>query len=567
MPVLKVLGGGSVADLCKDAVNRLPESLLPSIGSEKPSQPKASEVKPATAAVTQPSQVPAAPKSPSISESSATSSSDAQSPVETPATEMSRSSSMAYFEKPSGSVSPKEQAAAAPKPTYVKSELISFAQSRFWFLRLLMDDQTTFNVNFWYSVHGNLRIGDFERAVRLVGARHESLRTCFVEDEEEADLAHQKVLATSVLRLERKKINSFDEVATEYAELGSQPFDIASGQLLRMRLLTLSPTEHFLLYSYHHILMDGGSYQVFLNDLEKAYQRQSLGAPPRQLPEFSRTQREEYESGAMKADVDYWRAELGDEPPVLPLFPIGLVNARVPMKTFNVNQVETRLDPALAARVKEISKANRSTTFHTYMAAFKALLFRFTNATDLTIGLADANRNDSDIGATVGLLLNLLTLRFKFDANQSFADAISQARLKTLEGLGHSRVPFDILLKELGVQRSSDHSPFFQAFFDYRQGTQEKQSFGNCEMELKGLHPGRTAYDITLDITDSSAGTLILVRTQQSLYDMAATQLICDTYVHLLDVFSAEPSLPLDGPSLLSEKERARALDAGRGKP
>ena len=552
MPVLKILGGFSVADLCQQALEKLPENLLPRRGAEL------------KAAESAPPKRETAPKSETSSAASVGTSSGSQSPVDTPATHLSPASSTADLAGAAEKASNSQRVDQAS--AYVKSELVSFAQSRFWFLRLLVEDQTAFNVSFYYRITGNLRIGDFERAVRLVTTRHESLRTCFVADEKEADLAHQKVLPGSLIRLERKKINSIEELQVEYAAIKAIPFDITSGKLMRLVLLTLSPTQHYLIFNYHHIVMDGVSLQVFLADLEKAYQRQSLGAPPHQLPDFSRSQRAAFQNGDMDDEIAYWRDEFPSGHPVLPLLPMAKVSSRMPLKSFHVNQVEYRLEPELAARVKEISKSHESTPFHFYLATFKAMLFRFTDAQDLTIGIADANRNDSDVMGTVGLLLNLLTLRFKYEPNQQFGDCIAEARNKAYKALANSRVPFDVLLKELNVPRSSSYSPFFQAFFDYRQGHQEKQPFGNTKIEFLELHPGRTAYDMTLDIMDSSDSARVIFRTQGGLYDETAAQLLLDTYIHLLEIFSSDTSLPLQEPPLFSDEELERALDMGRGK-
>ena len=562
IPVLKILRGASVTELCQQAMEKLPESLLPNVGAEKPAKPKIMVPKPSAPKLASNAARPGESSSASTSRAS----SSTRSQGDTPTTPVSQDSSTFDLAAAAEKASKLQKVDAEPKSPYVKSELISYPQSRFWFLRLLIEDQTTFNITFYYRITGNLRIGDLERAVRLVSNRHESLRTCFVADGNELDLAHQKVLPSSLIRLERKSITRVEEVQSEYAAMKAIPFDIASGKLMRLILLTLSPTENYLLFNYHHILMDGVSLQVFLSDLEKAYQRQSLGAPPRQLPEFSRDQRAAVENGGMDDQIAYWRNEFPDGHPVLPLLPMARVSSRMPMKAFDVNQVECRLSPELAARVKEMSRIHRSTTFHFYLAVFKAMLFRFTNAQELTIGIADANRNDGDVTGTVGLLLNLLTLRFKYEPSQQFGECVAEARTKAYKALENSGVPFDVLLKELHVPRSSLYSPFFQAFFDYRQGQQEKLQFGNTNFEFLELHPGRTAYDLTLDITESPDSALILFRTQAGLYDGTATQLLLNTYVHLLEVFTNETSLPLQGSPLFSDKELKRSLDIGRGK-
>lgn len=550
MPVLKVLGGGSVAELCQQALEKLPSNLIPNVGSggaAKSSKATEPEVKPRAAAAKA-----SKPEKPSKPEQSKK---ETKTPIETTEEAKQKAPAKEEVAKSEGS-----------NPTnFVRSELVSFPQSRFWFLGLLMEDQTTFNVTFYFRITGSLRIGDLERAVKVISNRHESLRTCFLPHEKEADLAYQKVLPSSLIRLERKKIASLDEIQTEYAAMKAIPFDLASGKLMRLILLTRSPTENYLLVNYHHILMDGVSLQNFLADLEKAYQRQPLGTPPCQVPEFSRIQRSQYENGEFNEDIKFWKNEFPSGHPVLPLLPMAHVSARPPMGVFNVHQVETRVEPELMARIREAARTHHSTTFHFYLAAFQAMLFKFTDTEDLTIGIADANRVAADVEKTIGLLLNLLTLRFKRKDGQIFGETVSESRLKALECLQHSQVPFDILLNELNVPRSSSYSPFFQAFFDYRQGHQEKMTFGSTEWEFMEVHPGRTAYDMTLDITDSADGARVLFRTQASLYDEAGAQLLLKTYIHLLDVVSRDTSKRVDEYPLFSDNELKRAISVGRG--
>ncbi|KAI4086619.1 MAG: hypothetical protein LQ344_007395 [Seirophora lacunosa] len=597
IPVLKVVGGASPAELCQQALNKLPEELLANIGGEQQSEPPKSAGIPSKLE-SRPQSEPRGADSTSNSEYDSTPASEmASSGTSTPATSTQVSSKTASSENladlaklssktpppvaaaakqladsakrnttsppPSKKAAPKQQ----PARKFLKSELISFGQSRFWFLRLLLDDLTTSNVAFYYHVTGNLRIADMERALRVVTTRHEALRTCFVEHPTEADKAYQKVMSSSPLRLEHKKIQSIEDVATEYAKLQAHVFDVETGDMIRVLLLSLSSSSHYLLVNYHHIVMDGVSFQVFLSDLEKAYNGESLGKPPRQFPDYSAAQRRAFENGEMNDELKYWKGVFpaGEQPPVLPLLPMARTTSRMAMKDFSVHQVPRRLEPELVARVKSVSKAQRSTPFHFYLAAFKAMLFCFTDAQDLTIGIADANRNDGDVMNSIGFFLNLLTLRFRRRSNQKFADAVAEARDTTYTALGNSRLPFDVLLNELNMARSSTHSPFFQAFFDYRQGAQEKHAFGNTQFEFQEIHPGRTAYDITLDVTDNATDALVMFRAQKGLYDLTAANLIMETFVSFVDTLSKDASLTLEATPLFGEKQISSAIEIGRG--
>lgn len=115
------------------------------------------------------------------------------------------------------------------------------------------------------------------------------------------------------------------------------------------------------------------------------------------------------------------------------------------------------------------------------------------------------------------------------------------------------------------MPRSSSYSPFFQAFFDYRQGAQERHPWGNTQFEFQEIHPGRTSYDITLDVTDNETDALIMLRVQKSLYDTTAANLLLETYVHFLETLSVDMALPLQDTPLFGATQLAKAIKIGSG--
>lgn len=611
IPVLKIVGGASAWDLCERAFEKLPQEMKPvgAVAGEsraeerkvaarelatprprRPAVPKAAVPVPAdTKAEIVGTDTPVSEFGPASSSSSTSGDDSAVSNLETPATAASVFSTEApptptatgslaaagtgsgYFKSAaSPSVTTATASTSALKKKILKSERISLAQSRFWFLRHLLNDQTTPNVTFSYHVTGNLRVGDLERAARIVTTRHEALRTCFVADKFDAGEAYQKVLPSSSLRIEHKKVASTADVDAEFAKLGQHVFNLEDGDVMRIVLLQMSPSDHFLLVNYHHIVMDGVSFQVFLSDLEKAYDGQSLGPPPRQYPDISAAQRRAIENGDMAAELKYWRAVFppGEQPPVLPLLPMARTSARVAMKDFASHQVAGWLDAIVLERVKAVAKAQRSTPFHIHLAAFKAMLFCLAgpDTKDLTIGIADAARSDESVKGSIGFFLNLLALRFTRQPAQSFADAVAEARNTAYAALSNSRVPFDVLLSELNIARSSSHSPFFQAFIDYRQGTHEKQQWGNVQLAYRDIHPGRTAYDVTLDVLDNPDSVYVMLRVQTGLYDTTAARLLLDTYIHFLDTVTADPALTLEATRIFGDAQLREATSIGRGK-
>ena len=572
VPFLQVVGGASLVELCQKAQDKLSEGLVasaakPDKGSE-PQKPSETQPRPNMPKHMKP-QVQAheqAQDNLMDSETSSTPDDSSSGPDISSAGSLTDSTDIDSA-KLVPSVAP--VLSDRPQRKFLKSERISMPQSRFWFLRHLLEDPTTPNVAFLYHVTGNIRIGDLERAVRNVTYRHEALRTCFVEDDNDIGDGYQKVLPRSLIRLERKKINSAEDVTDEYQKVKGHVFDLENGDIMQIVLLTLSSASHYLMINYHHIVMDGESFNIFISELEKAYMGKSLGPPPRQYPDFSVAQRQAFEKGELREELNYWQGifPAGEETPVLPLLPMARTNSRMAMKSFDSHQVASHLKPELVARVKSMSKAQRSTPFHLHLAAFKAMLFCLAGdeTKDLTIGVADAARNESDVSGSIGFFLNLLTLRFRRQPDQAFGDAIVEARSTFYGALGSSRLPFDVLLKEVNVTRSSLHSPFFQAFIDYRHNLQEKHPWGNCQFEMQELRPGRTAYDITLDVTDSAADTLITFRVQKGLYDLTAANLLLETYINFLDVVTRDASLPPTTAALFSKTHLDQAVTIGRG--
>lgn len=564
IPVLKLVGGSSLNEICEMAMKKLPEDLVSQIGKSDNGS-AAGGATPSKAVVS--SQAPPASNSTSStidvlnSESESENASPSREAGSAPDTSMSAITPQTSL--PSLRSAHQENSAAG---RIVKSRPISVGQSRFWFLRLLVEDPTTFNVALKFRLAGHVRVGDLERALRVVTARHESLRTSFIGDENEADQASQKISARSMVRLERKTARSAEEVAAAYTQLRQHEFDLSSGPLLRLMLVSLSPTSHYLLVNYHHIIMDMASFQIFTAELEKVYNAQPLGPPPKQYPDFSVLQRQAIEKEELAGELDYWRGVFpaGEQPPVLPLLPMARSSSRMAMTDYAVHQVGIRLDPAVAEQIK-LSKAHRCTPFHFYLAAFKTMLFSFTDSQDLIIGIADANRNDSDIMGSIGFFLNLLPLRFSRQSQQSFADAMVEARDVAYGALERSRLPFDVLLEELGVARSPSYSPLFQAFFDYRKQTSDREVWCNCDFELEEMHPGRTAYDISLDVADLGSDVHVTLRVQQGLYSLTAANLLLETYTHFLSALSKNTALSLEDTPLFSEKQLAHAVQVGLG--
>lgn len=445
---------------------------------------------------------------------------------------------------------------------------MSYAQSHFWFLKHYVEDQTTFNIAVTLEVSGTLQQKDLERAVVAVGQRHEALRTCFFLDKNQQPM--QGVMKDSLLRLETRSYSNDVGRQLETQMIRDHTYDLEKGEIMRILLLSPAPPENdqpsYLVIGYHHINMDGISFQLLLNDLRQSYSHKPLAGDVLQYPEHTIRQRQQYESGKWREDLNYWRGEFKEHPSVLPLLPVASVRQRKPLTRYEHHKAELRVDPDLATGIRSVCKQAKISPYHFYLTTFKVLLARLSGTLDLCIGVADGGRIENDTLTSIGLYLNLLPLRVQYKPGQSFIDAAKAVRSRAYAAMAHSRPPLDKLLSELNVPRSASHSPLFQAFVDYRQSIEEKQAFGDCVMEGREYEVGRTAYDVALDVTDNARGeALLMLAVQASIYSPEAAAALLRCYTKLLHQFCENPSARVNEASLYWEEDINKAIVAGRG--
>lgn len=462
---------------------------------------------------------------------------------------------------------------------------MSFSQARFWFLRHFVHDQTAFNVTSVISVRGKLDPARLATAIEAVARRHEALRTFFFTDPDTGKHM-QGVLAEddSRLRLELDDgpIKSEAEVGPAVDEMQRHVFDLEHGELMRVRLLTLSPGRHWIIHGYHHINMDGLGYPVFWRDVDKAYRGSSLLAGPDdigmlQYPDFTLRQRREFEAGQWDSEIQYWRERFSTVPEPYPLLSISRCTSRPPSDSnFGSHRVSVVLEARLVAQVTQLCRAFKSMPFHVYLAVFQILLFRLARGDgssgqddsieELCIGVADGNRKSADVLPSLGLFLNLLSLRFSCPTQaQTLGDVLKQVRDTAHEAYANSHVPFDMLVSKLNVPRTSSHSPLFQTFLNYRQNVTLGGDFFGCQAEGELVSAGQHDYDIAIDVADSAARTEVSLEVRRDLYTVEDADTLLGAFHCLLRAFAQNPAARTEWPALYPAGDVELAIEAGRG--
>ncbi|KAH9905503.1 hypothetical protein F4778DRAFT_803016 [Xylariomycetidae sp. FL2044] len=462
-------------------------------------------------------------------------------------------------------------------PQFVTKVPMSYGTSRFWFLRQYLRDHTTFNLLCQVKFTGDLRFDDAERTIAELGNRHEIFRTCFFADPEDMNQPTLGVMEKSHLRLERRAAVSEADVDAEGDELMKYDFKIEQGETIRMKMVSLPNSTHHLLFGFHHIILDGFSFNLILAELNPIYDHQALEPVKMPFSEFAIRQRKQVEDGHMDDHFQYWkdiftaRSPSGDThadfPEPLPLFNLAQ-STRKSLDVYEFHESALVLDARTNRQIKAHCRRHKITPFHFFLAVLRIFLGRHLDVDDLVIGIADANRVDSSVDSTVGFMLNLLPLRFRGNGNkkENFNEVAQATRDTVYEALAHSALPFDALLERLAVPRSASHSPLFQVWMDYRpiKPGNRPTLFGS---EANGTQTvGRNGYDLTLDITElDDSEPRISFRTQKYLYSSRATKMLFESYMRLVTAFAANISAPTDSTPLWNPADIESAKTLGQG--
>ncbi|KAF2819712.1 hypothetical protein CC86DRAFT_429870 [Ophiobolus disseminans] len=565
MPVLKLLGGATVAQMVEDTVERMSPTLIPNVAEKN--TPVASEA-PEAAPITNQSPavenfntpgadtVASAKDIPKAHEGDAvTAAGPSVSDIDTVPTSTENSDSSQGTSESSSvtvpSIDPKscdagseDESVATPKLSYLSKVNMGYGPLQFYFMVKHLDDPTILNMQFRLPLKGNMRVPDLSRAVQELGQRHEALRTAFFIDPDNANEPTQGVLETSLLRLETVKVTGADHAKAVCKEVGEDVFDISSGQTIRILLLSMSSISHWLVLAFHHISIDGFSFNILLDELNALYQGQRLQPVTTHFTDVIRKQNQEMRAGGRSSELEYWRQALGRIPDAIPLFPISKVTSRLPITRYYLEEAPmATIGADISRKIRKQCNALRITKFQFFMTVLREFLFAFLDTDELCIGFADANRSDPSVAHTVGYLVNLLSLRFERAADQTFKQKVEDVKKKSYAALANSSVPFNALLDKLDVPRSATHSPVFQVFMDYiSHRFPLPDGLGVIEEEVSA-HLTHNFFDLGVDVNDVTGKEIhIRFRGQQYLYAQSGVKFLLKSFVRLVKLCADMPA-------------------------
>ena len=449
-----------------------------------------------------------------------------------------------------------------PKIQRSKPAPLSFAQQRLWFLDRLAPGSSAYNIFGGIRLRGELDQTAFAQSLNAIVERHEILRTAFTTVDWQPAQVVSAAQPVSLSFIDLPGATE-DERETKLRTLAndelSRPFNLSDGPLLRLILLRLNEEEHVALVTMHHIVADGWSLNIFVKEFAEFYRAFHTGQPaqlatlPIQYADYAHWQRAWFDDERREIQLDYWLRTLTGTLPVLEL-PVD--HARPSEPTLRGEKLVHKFSAELSEKLRELSRREGATLFMVLLAAFKTLLYRYTNQDDLIVGTAVAGRNRSELEGLIGIFINMLVLRTNVSGNPTFVELLRRVREVMLEAYAHQDVPFERLVEKLQPNRTLARSPFFQVAFGLQHERIQNLALPRLELSPVSFDTDLARYDLTLWVFENESELEASWTFSKDLFRPETIGLMNLRFQTLLLSVVKEPELRLSELEMHSDEER-----------
>jgi amino acid adenylation domain-containing protein/non-ribosomal peptide synthase protein (TIGR01720 family) len=447
---------------------------------------------------------------------------------------------------------------------------LSFAQQRLWFLDNLTPGGTEYNTGVALRLSGVLDLDALRAALAGLAGRHESLRTTFhtVDGHGVQVVAERGEIPLRSVDLSSPRPGEHGPAAEQAAvdqalaaEL-SLPFDLRSGPLTRAVLVRLAGDDHVLMLSQHHIVTDGWSVGVLVDELAELYSAAvrkaaaELAELPVQYPDFAVWQRGRLAGPALEEHLAYWRRKLAD----LNVLELPTDRPRPTLRTSAGAILRRDLPADLVQALTRVGQARGATLFMTLVAAVQVLLSRYSNQRDVAIGTATSGRNRAELEGLVGFFVNTVVLRSDVDRARTFGELLAEVREMVLEAFAHDEVPFDRLVEELQPERDPSRTPLVQALVVLQNVMVRPREVAGLRLTEHDLPRPSARFDLVVEFLPRDGGLNLAIEYNTGLFDVDTVERLAGHLETLLAGVAADADRVLSDLPMLSDAERHRIL-------
>ena len=457
-----------------------------------------------------------------------------------------------------------------------ETHALSHGQWVFWFEEQMAAARTTYNVSLAMRIHAPIDPAILQRALQMLVNRHPMLRTTFEEKggaPVQRIYQYQEVAFATVDMSDQKWEAVYSQVMATHA----QPFDLVHGPIFRASLFSRTPTDHTLIYSAHHIVCDGLSLRLMLDELPKLYAIATKGEGEPLAPHkahYADYVAWQQEMLAREGDdlLAFWQQKLTDAPATLNLqtdFP------RPSVRTYEGASQPIAISPQRTQQLRELARAEGVTLYMLLLAAYQLLLYRYTGQEDILVESRMVGRSKPEFFSLVGNFFSPVVMRANLAHHPTFRDFLQQVRHTTLESMKHQNYPFSLLVEQLQIERDPARSPLVQVSFGLNKSHEQselwqphlminnappKGMLGDWLITLLNISLTEGTYELDLQLLELEDRLVGALSYNTSLFDERTIGRMVANFETLLMGILQDPSAPICDLPLLSIAERQQLL-------
>jgi amino acid adenylation domain-containing protein len=439
--------------------------------------------------------------------------------------------------------------------------LASYGQQRLWFLQQLTPDNPAYNISATIEIKGELNVEALSKSLSRITQRHEVLRTRFEVRGKDLVQIVEPVTGQMLAIIDLRALSQSEAIAKMRKIVGRETqreFDLERGPLMRAGLIVIGQNEHILFLVTHHIVFDGWSVDILMEELTTLYaaysngETDNLGELPIQYADYAVWQRSRLQGKKLEATLSYWRKQLaGVETLNLPTD-----RPRTAAPRWRGAHEPIELDRETLEKLNQISQMETTTLFMTLLTAFQALMQRYSGQVDITIGAPTAGRDRIEIERLIGFFVNTLALRTQVRQGASFADALRQVRRIVIDAQKYQDLPFEKLVEELQPERDLSHTPLFQVMFVFQNNPNESHEWPNLKVRSLNVGNATAKFDLMMELNGEGRELSGNMEYSADLFDASTIRRMIGHFRVLLKSINADINRPIGDLAMLTEAEQ-----------
>ncbi|MFN4877800.1 MAG: amino acid adenylation domain-containing protein, partial [Aphanizomenon sp.] len=452
-----------------------------------------------------------------------------------------------------------------PRPNSEPAPL-SFGQEQLWFLSQIQDN-TTYNLPLALQISGSLNISVLEQVITEIVRRHEILRTNFqqIEGKNLQVIRPEINISLQVINLDqitaKQQLKNVERLINQETD---KIFNLSEDDLFQSTLYQLNQNSYILLLNMHHIISDGWSIGILLQELSTLYGAYLAGnkspLPDLQIQyaDYAIWQKEKFTSEIREKQLNYWKQQLADIPPLLEL---PTDKPRPPIQSFRGGIWEFSINSNLSQKIRTLTQQSDATLFMTMLAAFVILLYRCSGQDDILIGSPMAGRNRQEIQSLIGYFVNTVVLRTKLTGNPNFREILNEVRQVATDAHNYQDIPYNQVVEALNPQRNLSYNPVFQILFDLQHSLTDKLQLPGLTLQpFLGEH-STSKFDLSLIIEDRGTELIGAWEYSSDLFTQEAISRITENFQTLLNGIVNNPETPINQLPIISAFEQQQILE------